>query len=203
MKTVTYEQVIAMNPSWLETKNGGQRLKRYAERLGGKATALDILGLKRVPADDRLTLVLREDFIDAPILCDFAKRCTDRATQKAWKPTIRSWMATKYKRELLTGKITKVQLADMQDDVWDEIWDNGWAFSQAAALTPAQATACEASWAAAWTIAQAAAQNADHGAAWSAAQEAAWDEAWENECAWQIAELAKMLNEAEQNNAYN
>lgn len=36
MNTVTYDQVIAMNPCWCETDKGRHRLKRYADRLGGK-----------------------------------------------------------------------------------------------------------------------------------------------------------------------
>lgn len=50
LKTVTYEQALAMHPCWLDTQAGRRRLKRYSDRLGGKATALDILCLNRIPA---------------------------------------------------------------------------------------------------------------------------------------------------------
>lgn len=168
MNTVTYEQVLAMHPCWCSTDNGRRRLKRYADRLGGKATALDILALKRVPEVDRLWLVLREEFIAAPILHEFACRCAERALKAAGVTDKRSWAAIQAKRDWLVGKITDEQLAAALDAALDAAWD--------AALG------------AAWAAARAAAQAAARDAAWAA--ETA-------ERKWQIAELTKMVEEAD------
>ena len=119
MKAVTYEQVLAMAPCWCSTEKGRRRLKRYADKLGGKATALDILRLSRVPAADRLWLVLREDFVDAPMLHEIACRCAERALTQSGVTDKRCWDAIEAKRGWLRGNVSDEQLAAASDAAWD------------------------------------------------------------------------------------
>ena len=122
LKTVTYEQVLAMKPCWLTTPAGRRRLKRYADRLGGKATALDILRLNRIPADDRLWITLREDFIPAQVLHEFACRCAERALARIDNPDPRSVAAVEAKRQWLAGNITDEELTRAKSAAWDAAW---------------------------------------------------------------------------------
>lgn len=133
LNTVTYEQVLDMHPCWLGTPAGRRRLKRYADRLGGKATALDILRLNRIPVDDRLWIVLREDFIPAQVLHEFACRCAERALARVDHPDPRSVAAVEAKRQWLTGIIT--------DEELDLAWLAAWGAAQATAQTAARSTA--------------------------------------------------------------
>lgn len=110
LKTVTYEQVLDMHPCWLDTPTGCRRLKRYADRLGGKATALDILRLNRIPADDRLWIVLRDEVTPVQVLHEFACRCAERALARIDHPDPRSVAAIKAKRQWLDGLITSDEL---------------------------------------------------------------------------------------------
>lgn len=141
MKEVTYEQVLAMDPCWCSTEKGRRRLKRYADKLGGKATALDILHLSRVSAADRLWLVLREDFVEAAMLHEFACRCAERELTQAGVTDRRSWDAIEAKRGWLRGNVSDEQLA--------------------AAWAAASAAARDAASDAAWDAARAAARDAE------------------------------------------
>ena len=104
MKTVTIEQFMGLEPCYTEDK--------VRELAGDKTewTALDVLQLEKVPSSDRLWAVLREEFIDAPILHEFACRCAEKALTLVDNPDQRSIDAIAAKRAWLRGEITDEQL---------------------------------------------------------------------------------------------
>lgn len=104
MKTVTIEQFMTFNPCYDE-----KRIKRIAGRKKNW-TALDVLVLD-IPAQDKLWAVLREEFIDAPILHDFACLCAEEALKLIEKPDPRSVAAIKTKRKWLKGEATYQELS--------------------------------------------------------------------------------------------
>lgn len=146
MKTVTVEQFKKFRPCWLETAEGRAKLARIAA-IRDEWTALDVLNLPDVSADDKLWSVLREEFIDAPILHEFACRCAEYALSFADNPDPRSIAAIEAKRKWLRGEITNKELYAAQDSAW----------------YAADAAAWDAAWNAAW--------NAARAAAWDAAME--------------------------------
>ena len=173
MKTITYEDFVSFKPCWLiyaeERDKHAEQLARY-RKMRDEWSALDILRLDDVAADDRLWLVLREELIDAQILHEFACRCADRAIARIGKPDSRSVAAIEAKRKWLRGEIS--------DDELDAAWD--------AALDAARDAARASAWAAAKSAAMAAARAAARDAERAAERE------------WQIAELMRMLEGAQE-----
>ena len=150
MKTVTPEQFKEFGPCWLETAAGRKRYARVAA-MRDEWNALDVLALDGVSNTDKLWAVLREEFIDAPVLHEYACRCAEYALTFVREPDSRSIAAIEAKRKWLRGEISN-------DD-----------------LTAAWAAACDAANAAAWAAWDARA------AAWAAARDAARDAAREHE----------------------
>ena len=192
MKTVTYEQFLEFEPCWL----GDGRAEKLA-KIGARKkewTAVDILKLRGVSIEDKFWAVLREEFIDAPVLHEFACRCAEHALTIAGikdDGSNASWNAIHTKRLWVKGEATDEQLKE----------------ARAAARDAARAAARDAAWAASWDAARYAAWYAAGGAArdaadaaWYAAYayaaDAAWYAAWDAERSWQEAELIKMLKEA-------
>lgn len=60
---------------------------------------MDILRLRRVPAKDRLWVVLREDLIPAKLLHEFGCWCADEALKLIDNPDPRSVEAVRAKRQ--------------------------------------------------------------------------------------------------------
>lgn len=146
MKTVTVEQFKKFAPCWLETAEGRADFARIAA-IRDEWTALDVLNLPDVSAADKLWSVLRKEFIDAPILHEFACRCAEYALSFVDNPDPRSIAAIEAKRKWLRGEITDKELDD------------------------ARAAALDAARAAEWDAARDAARNAAQAAAWDAAME--------------------------------
>ena len=144
MKTVTVEQFKKFGPCWLETAEGREKFARIAA-IKNEWTALDVLNLPDVLAEDKLWSVLREEFIDAPILHEFACRCAEYALSFVASPDPRSIAAIEAKRKWLRGEITDAEL----DSAWDAAWDAAWA----AAWDAAWAAVTTAAWDAAWDVA--------------------------------------------------
>ena len=153
MKTVTPEQFKGFGPCWLEDAAGRERFASIAA-LRAEWTALDVLNLPNVSAGDKLWSVLREEFIDAPILHEFACRCAEYALSFVDNPDPRSIAAIEAKRKWLRGEIKDKELRA----------------AGAAAWAAARAAAGDAARAAAGDAARAAARAA----AWDAARDAAW-----------------------------
>ena len=166
---VTLDEFLSFKPCWLDDEQGRRRLRYYARKLGGSADALEILALRRIPADERLWAVLREEFIPAPILHEFACRCAEDVLSRIDNPDPRSINAIAIKRRWIAGEATDEELAAAQAAAWTA--------AQAAARAAAQAAARTAAWAT-WTAARAAvrvARTAAQDAAEAAARNAQVD----------------------------
>lgn len=158
---VTLDEFLKFEPCWLDDEQGRRRLRYYARKLGGSADALEILALRRIPADERLWAVLREEFIPAPILHEFACRCAEDALSRIDNPDPRSIHAIAVKRRWIAGEATDEELAAAEADAD--------AAARVAAEADARAEEADAQAAlAAWVAAR-----AEETAAW-----AAWDAAW-------------------------
>ena len=182
MKTVTPEQFKEFGPCWLETAEGRKRYARVAA-MRDEWSALDVLALDGVSNTDKLWAVLREEFIDAPVLHEYACRCAEYALTFVREPDSRSIAAIEAKRKWLRGEISNDDLTAARAAAWD------------AARAAADAAARAAAWAAADAAARAAAWAAANAAAWTA--DAAWaaaDAAREHE----VKLLKELLREVEQ-----
>ena len=145
MKTVTVEQFRKFGPCWLETAAGRQRYARVAA-MRDEWSALDVLALDGVSNKDKLWAVLREEFIDAPVLHEYACRCAEYALTFVREPDSRSIAAIEAKRKWLRGEISNDDLTA----AWAAAWDAANAAARAAAW---------AAWAAAVWAARAAARE--------------------------------------------
>ena len=160
MKTVTVEQFRNFGPCWLETVEGRGKFARIAA-IKNEWTALDVLNLPDVSVQDKFWSVLREEFIEAPILHEFACRCAEYALSFVESPDPRSIAAIEAKRKWLRGEITDAELAAACDAAWDAAHD--------AAMYAARIAARVAAQDAAWVIARVIAQDV----AWAAALDTA------------------------------
>ena len=172
MKTVTVEQFRKFGPCWLETVEGRGKFARIAA-IRNEWTALDVLNLPDVSVQDKFWSVLREEFIDAPILHEFACRCAEYALSFVESPDPRSIAAIEAKRKWLCGEITDAELAAACDAAWDAAHDAAMYAARIAARVAAQ----DAAWVIARVIAQDAAWAAARNVVWSAANDAALDTA--------------------------
>ena len=169
MKTVTVSQFLGFSPCYSEEK--------IRELAGGKTefTALDVLDMTKVPAEDRLWAVLREEFIDAHVLHEFSCRCAEQALALVDNPDPRSIEAIRVKRAWLKGEATDEELS--------AAWAAASSAARDAAWDAARAAAWSAAWDAAWSAARAEARDAASSAARAEARAA------------QIAVLIEMLGE--------
>lgn len=155
MKTVTVEQFKSFGPCWLETREGRERFAKVAA-LHDEWTAYDVLALPDVSVEDKLWSVLREEFIDAPVLHEYACRCAEYALSLINNPDPRIVAAIEAKRKWLRGEIDDSALAAAR------------AAARAAAGAAARAAARDAAWASAWAAARDAARAAEWASAWAA-----------------------------------
>ena len=162
MNTVTYEEFLEFDPCWLKYVDGAERIKAYFDRFGGRMSALDILNLDDVSAVDRLWSVLREEFMPAPTLHEFACVCAECALSLIENPDPRNVKAIEVKRAWMRGEATAGELAAAWEAAYDAAWD----------------AASDAAYDAAWAASDAAWEAASD-AAWAAASDAAYDDAWD------------------------
>ena len=178
MKIVTVEQFKSFGPCWLETAEGRKRFARIAA-IRDEWTALDVLNLQDVSATEKLWSVLREKFIDAPILHEFACRCAEYALSFVDNPDPRSIAAIEAKRKWLRGEITDMELRAARDAARDAARAAALDAARAAEWDAARAAewdvAWDVAWAVAWDVAWAAVWAAACDAAWAAARAAAWE----------------------------
>ena len=176
MKTVTVGQFKSFRPCWLETAEGRKRFARIAA-IRDEWTALDVLNLPGVSAADKLWSVLREEFIDAPILHEFACRCAEYALSFMDNPDPRSIAAIEAKRKWLRGEITDMELRAARDVARDAARDAAWYAARYAARD------------AAWYAARC--------AAWAAERDAAWYAAWYAAMEHELEILRELLEEGD------
>ena len=191
MKTVTVGQFRKFGPCWLETAEGREKFARIAA-IKNEWTALDVLNLPDVSAQDKFWSVLREEFIEAPILHEFACRCAEYALSFVESPDPRSIAAIEAKRKWLRGKITDAELDAARGEARDAAHDAAMYAARIAARVAAQDAAWviarviaqDAAWAAARNVVRSAANDAALDiacAAWVAASDDAWYAAREHE----------------------
>ena len=166
MKTVTVEQFRNFGPCWLETAAGRKRYARVAA-MRDEWSALDVLALDGVSNTDKLWAVLREEFIDAPVLHEYACRCAEYALSFVASPDPRSIAAIVAKRKWLHGEITDAELYAAWDVARDAAHDATMYVAMYAALNAAMAAARDAASNAAWYAALA----VTRAATWDAARE--------------------------------
>lgn len=185
MKTVTLEQFIGFNPCWIEKEGGEERLREIGSRKK-EWTALDVLALEEVIAEDRLWAVLREDFMSKNMLYEFALLCAKHALITAKVMDERCWNAIKVKRAWMCGEASDGELVaaraaargaalDAADAAWTAAWSAEWS---------AAGDAVDAAWAAAWFAAD-------------AARKIKRREGYSHERAWQIETLKRLIAENE------
>ena len=182
MKTVTPEQFKEFGPCWLETAEGRKRYARVAA-MRDEWSALDVLALDGVSNTDKLWAVLREEFIDAPVLHEYACRCAEYALTFVREPDSRSIAAIEAKRKWLRGEISNDDLTAARAAAWDAAWA-----AADAACAAAWDAACDAAWDAACAAYDAAGDAAD--AAYAAAGAAAREH--------EVKLLKELLREVEQ-----
>lgn len=173
MNSITYEEFLKFKPCWLKTEEGAARLKKIGAQKE-RWTALDILALDDVDAEDKLWAVLREELIDARTLHEFACWCAEDALSHVENADERSWNAIEVKRAWLRGEASDVELAEARAAAW------------AAALAAAAAIPLKMEWNSvpfdvllaidrreALSVAWAATWDSTRDAAWTAAEDAA------------------------------
>ena len=174
MKTVTVEQFRKFGPCWLETAEGREKFARIAA-IRNEWTALDVLNLPDVSVQDKFWSVLREEFIEAPILHELACRCAEYALSFVEGSDPRSIAAIEAKRKWLRGKITDAELDVARGEARDAAHDTAMYAARIAARVAAQD--------AAWVIAKVIAQDAAWAAARNVVRFAANDAALDTACA--------------------
>ena len=149
LPTVTYEQFLMFEPCWLYDKRKFTRLKKIGSRKR-EWNALDVLRLEEVTIEDRMWAVLREEFLPAHLLHEYACRCADYVLSKIDNPDPRSVNAIKAKRKWLRGEISNKELATARNEAravaWNAALDVALDAAQAVALDAARA----ATWVSAW-----------------------------------------------------
>lgn len=183
MKTVTVKQFKAFRPCWLETAIGREKFARIAA-IRNEWTALDVLNLPYVSAQDKLWSVLREEFIKAPILHEFACRCAEYSLSFVKSPDPRSIALIEAKRKWLRGEITDAELYA----AWDAVSDAAGAVTRAVAWAITRAVA--------WYAARYAVRVAARTVEWSAESNAPWDAARAHE----VEILRELLEETKGDN---
>jgi len=142
-------------------------------------TALDALKINACPAEDRLWLVLRNDWIDNRTLRLFAVWCARQALQLVDDADPRSIAACDTAERFAHGTATAKELAAACDAARNAAWDSTWAAR--AAADAAAKTAVKAAWSAARSAAEAAVEAAARTvrvAAWNTARPAPWTPGW-------------------------
>ena len=175
MKTVTVEKFLTFKPCWLDEEGGEERLREIGSRKK-EWTAMDVLELEEVIAEDRLWAVLREDFISKNIIVEFACLCAEHALTIDKVTDERCWNAIKVKRAWMRGEASYDELAAARTAAWY-------------AAGVARYAARTAAWYSAWDSAL--------DAAWVAERKVKGGKGYSHERAWQIETLKRLIVENE------
>ena len=167
MKSITYKEFLKFKPCWLKTEEGAARLKKIGAQKE-RWTALDILALDDVDAEDKLWAVLREELIDVRTLHEFACWCAEEALSHVENADERSWNAIKVKRAWLRGEASDAELSAARAAAWTAARDAAEAAAWIAAGAAIWDVAESSAWYATLTTARAAAGDTARAAAWYA-----------------------------------
>ena len=167
MKSITYEEFLKFNPCWLKTEEGAARLKKIGAQKE-RWTALNILALDDVSAEDKLWAVLREELIDVRTLHEFACWCAEEALSHVENADERSWNVIKVKRAWLRGEASDAELSAARAAAWTAARDAAEAAAWIAAGAAIWDVAESSAWYATLTTARAAAGDTARAAAWYA-----------------------------------
>ena len=138
MKQITLQEIRELNPCY-------DPAKFLPEDWTG--TVVDILNVEDCPAEDRIWVVLREEFIDAKTLRLFAVWCAREALKLVENPDVRSIEACNVAERYANGEATDEELSaawDAASAAWDAASDTwaaraAWAASAARAARAARA----------------------------------------------------------------
>lgn len=171
MKTFTIDDIRQLGPCYDPS--------RYLPE-DWTGTALDILAVEDCPAEDRLWVVLHDEWIPSRTMRLFAVQCARQALALIDSPDPRSVAACDVAERYANRQADDKELAAAWDAALDAardaVWDAAWDAARAAASDAARDAASDAASAAAW--------DAASDAAWAAARDA------------QIVQLRAMLIEA-------
>src|SRR5690606_30000611 len=112
-----YDPVTGMDDDGNVIHPGGIVPERWT------GTGLDVLKIGACPADDRLWLVLRDEWIDDTTLRLFAVWCARQALQLIDNPDPRSVMACDVAERFALGAATSHELAAARAAAKDAAWD--------------------------------------------------------------------------------
>lgn len=195
MKTVTLEKFLTFEPCWLEEEGGEERLLKIGSRRK-EWTAMDVLALEEVSAEDRLWAVLREDFISKNVLNEFACLCIEHALTIAGVTDERCWNVINVKRAWLRGEASDDEFVIARDSAFDAARDMEGNDARAAVRAAAKDVASDAAFDESWNAAWYAAADAERAVA-RYANDAERVKACNSERAWQIETLKRLIVENE------
>jgi hypothetical protein len=189
--TVTAADILARGPCGDWQTRIPQLCKQYRRE---RWSALDVLSIEEVPAQNRLWVVLHPDLLSEAVAIRWLCEIAADALRAAQVTDPRSWSGLEARLAYARGEIDAAARdaawaaagaaaraaawAAARDAAWDAArdaaraaaWDAAWDAARAAA----RAAAWAAAWDAAWDAARAAAWDAARAAAWDAARAAAW-----------------------------
>jgi hypothetical protein len=140
MKQITLQEIRELNPCY-------DPAKFLPEDWTG--TVVDILNVEDCPAEDRIWVVLREEFIDAKTLRLFAVWCAREALKLVENPDVRSIEACNVAERYANGEATDEELSaawDAASAAWDAASDTWAARAAWAAWAASAARAASAAW---------------------------------------------------------
>jgi hypothetical protein len=156
MKQITLKKIRDLNPCY-------DPAKFLPENWTG--TVVDILNVKDCPAEDRLWVVLREEFIDAKTLRLFAVWCAREALKLIENPDARSMEACNVAEKYANGLATNGELSAAYSAAYSAASSAAFSAASSAAYSAASSAASYAAFSAASYAASSAADSAAFSAA--------------------------------------
>jgi hypothetical protein len=187
MKSVTIEQIMSFGPCSIYTREHIEELRKEVCGRRKRITIQDIMNAP-IPAQDKIWLLLREEFFTELQLHQISIWCWEKIARPVWEKYYpedkRPHEAIRIKKLWLKGKATDEQLNVARKDAW-AVENAAWAAENAVwvvAREAARVAAWDTAWDTAWEAARVAAKEAAKEAAWVdgrvAAKEAAWVATW-------------------------
>ena len=135
MKTFTIDDIRELDPCYDPS--------RYLPE-DWTGTALDILAVEDCPAEDRLWVVLHDEWIPSRTMRLFAVQCARQALALVDDPDPRSIAAVNVAERYANGQATTAELAAARTTAWAAAWVAAWAAAWVAARDAAWEAARDA-----------------------------------------------------------